>query len=145
MAQPLTVFVRGTVTDEGFQFEMSFPLVDEEPAVVNIAGGGATSLTDTRAGCVTPTVTGVWDQLSATKVAITGSFLTVEGTKSVPAITLGVGEGDCATMTRTETALTVATGLQISPPLEFFTNSEPPLTPVAVTEGGWTFTFTTKP
>ena len=143
--QLLTAFVRGAITDEGFQFEMDFPPVDQEPTVINVPGGGATSLVDTRAGCITPTISGVWDQFSATKVAIIGSFLSVEGTKSVPAITLGVGEGDCATMTRTESPVSVATGLQVALPLEFFTSETPPSVPVTVTEDGWTFTFTTKP
>lgn len=110
---------------------------------MDAAGGQAGALTDTRPGCLTPTVGGPWDELTATSVAITGSFLTVLGTASIPSITLGVGEGNCATTTRTEPATTRSAGVQIALPSELFTSVTAPATPVTVTQDGWTFTYTT--
>ncbi len=142
--QLLTAFVTADVMD-GLQFEMPFPLVNGDYAVANLPGGGATDLADTRDGCITPALDGVWDELQAKKATLTGTFLTIEGDQLAPAIILGVGEGDCATMTRTEPATTNEAGFQVGLPLEFFTSSDAPATPVATTQDGWTLTFTTMP
>jgi hypothetical protein len=143
-AEFLSAFVTGNVTDNGFQFQMSFPVVDELLTVMDIPGAEVRALADTRPGCVVPRV-GQWDELTAESVTITGSFLTVTGTAFIPAVTVGVGEGDCATMTTTSPATTRPAGVQVSLPLEFFTSSTPPTAPVTVTQDGWTFTYTTAP
>ncbi|HEY1088624.1 MAG TPA: hypothetical protein VGE37_13055, partial [Archangium sp.] len=64
-------------------------------------------------------------------------------TKSTSAITLGVGEGDCAVDTRVEPAKTTSSGVMITLPAQLFTSTEPPATPISVTQDGWTLTFTT--
>ena len=145
IAQQLTAFVTGTVTDEGFEFEMPFPLVDGERAVTNFAGAAVTDLRDTRTGCIQPSLGGSWDQLGATKVTLSGSFLSVEGQRTVPSITFGIGEGDCATMSRTEAESIRTEGLQVGLPVALFTSEKPAAMPLVVTEGGWTFTYTFRP
>ena len=142
--QLLTAFVTADVMD-GLQFEMPFPLVDGDYVVANLPGGGATELADTRVGCIKPSLDGVWDELQARKATLTGSFLTIEGDQLAPAIILGVGEGDCATTTRIEPAITTEAGFQIGLPLEFFTSADAPTKPVATTQDGWTLTYTTIP
>jgi hypothetical protein len=142
--QLLTSFVTATVKD-GIEFQLPWPLEDGDYVVGNPAGGDASDVKDTRDGCIQPTLDGAWDELNATTVTLTGSYLTIVGTTQAPAITLGVGEGDCATDTRIEPAVTTETGLQIGLPLEFFTSSDAPATPVAATQDGWTLTFTTVP
>ena len=51
--EPLTSFVTATVTD-AFEFQMPWPLESGEYTVSNLTGGGAESIADTRAGCITP-------------------------------------------------------------------------------------------
>lgn len=142
-AQLLTAFVTGDVTDEGVEFELPFPMVDGDLVMKNITGGSVTAVTDTRPGCITPTLGGTWDELNASKVTLTGRDFVVEGTHVVPTITLGVGEGDCATMTRTEAAATTTKGEQVLLPSQL--SSGPPATPLVVTSGYWTWTYTAKP
>jgi hypothetical protein len=141
--QPLAAFLTGIVTDDGFQFEMPFPLVDGNYTVANQSGGGAGSVMDTRSGCRVPSLGGPWDELLADKVTLTGNYLTVEGNRSAPPITMGVGEGDCASMSMTIPAATTPNGMQVGVPLDFFTSSTAPTAPVTMTQDGWTWTFTT--
>lgn len=141
--QPLTSFVTATVTD-AFEFTMPWPLASGTYPVSNIPGGGAGDVADTRAGCITPTLDGAWDELLARSVIFSGVELVVEGDTVAPAITLGVGEGDCATMTRVEPAQTTEDALLVTLPVEFFTSETPPAKPLVATEGGWTLTYTTQ-
>ncbi len=141
--QLLTTFVTAKVTD-GIEFEMPWPLADGVFDVTNLTGK-AEDVADTRAGCIQPELRDAWDQLDATRVVLTGTYLTIEGNTLAPPITLGVGEGDCATTTRTEPAQTTEGGLQIGLPLEFFTSSNPPESPVVSTGEGWTLTYSMIP
>ena len=142
--QMLTAFVSGNVTDEGFQFEMPFPLSDGDYPVLNLSGGTAANLMDSRTNCLTPTISDNWDELNATKATLTANYLTIEGSKYIPAITFGKGEGDCRIDLTTDPARTEMNGLMIGLPIELFTSSTPPSAPVTATEGSWTITVTTK-
>lgn len=142
--QLITAFVVGNCTDNGFDTNMSFPLVDETLIVADHVGGTVDGLHDTRPTCLTPAVTGAWDQLTPSSAEIMGSFITVTGTQNIPAITLGNGEGDCSVERRTEPAKTVSGGVQLSLPVELL-GSEPPAEPVQLTQDGWTLTFRTLP
>lgn len=145
MAQSLTAFVVGDVSDMGFTFEMPFPIADGEYTVSDSSGGGAANLRDTRSDCRGPTLEGPWDELRATRVTVTGSFVTIEGERSIPPITRGTGEGDCLAMSVTDPPRTeTQTGLQFGFPVELFTSATPPAVPVSTTEAGWTLTYTTK-
>ncbi len=142
--QPLTSFVAATVTD-AFEFTMPWPLESGTYSVSNLTGGGAGAVVDTRGGCITPALDGAWDELLARKATLTGIDLVVEGDHVAPAITLGVGEGDCATDTRVEPAQTTKTALLVTLPIEFFTSGSPPAKPLVATQDGWTLTYTTQP
>jgi hypothetical protein len=76
-------------------------------------------------------------------VTLSGSFITVAGARSQPAITRGAGEGDCAVDTFVEPAKTETDGLMIGLPSELL-GKTPPAGPVTSTQGSWTLTFTTK-
>lgn len=142
--QLLTAFVKGNVRDDGVTFQLQFPITgDEMPTFVNQLGGGVTGLMDTRVGCINPTSSGVWDELNVSSVVLSGNFVTLSGTKSTSAITLGVGEGDCAVDTRVEPVKTTSSGVMITLPTQLFTSTTPPATPISVTQDGWTLTFTT--
>jgi hypothetical protein len=141
--QSLAPFVTATVADSGFRFEMPFPIADGDYTVVNLSGGSASAVVDTRAGCVTPSLGGPWDELNATKVTLAGSFITVEGQRTAPSITMGAGEGNCAMMTTSVPAATSPNGLQVGVPNAFFTSTTPPAAPLVVIEGDWTWTYTT--
>jgi hypothetical protein len=142
--QTLTAFVKGDVTDNGFDSSMTFPVIDETLVLADHVGGTVDRIYDTRPGCVMPAVFGSWDQLTPASAEITGSFITVTGTANIPPITLGNGEGDCSVDRRTEPARTESTGLQISLPPALF-ESSPPAEPVVVDQDGWSFTFRTLP
>lgn len=144
MGQMLTAFVSGNVTDEGFQFEMPFPLMDGDYSVRNLTGGVAVNLTDSRTNCLTPTISGNWDELNATKATLAANYLTIEGSKSIPAITFGRGEGDCTVDRMTDPARTETSALMIALPIELLTSSTPPAGALTATEGSWTVTVTTK-
>jgi hypothetical protein len=132
-------FVTAEVSDDGFTFDLPLPLQDGSFAVTNLPGGGAASPTDTRSGCVQPSLGGAWNEFEATTAVLTGAILTVEGLKVTPAITHGVGEGDCATMTTMEPSSGTASGLQILLPSEVL--GEALTAPVTITDSGWTWTF----
>jgi hypothetical protein len=142
--QGLTAFVSGDVTDEGFQFEMPFPLIDGDYSPLNLSGGRAANLTDSRANCLTPTMSGDWDELNASKATLAANYLTIEGSRSVPAITFGRGEGDCSVDRTTDPARTEMNGFMVSLPIELLTSSTPPAAPLTATAGSWTLTITTK-
>jgi hypothetical protein len=142
--QLLTAFVEGNVTDNGFDTNMSFPVVDETLVIADHLGGTAEGLHDTRPTCLMPALIGSWDQLTPTSAEITGSFLTVTGTMNIPPITLGNGEGNCSVDRRTEDAKTQPGGVQLQLPFELL-DSSPPAEPIVATQDGWTFTFRTLP
>jgi hypothetical protein len=142
--QLLTTFVKGNVVDDGVKFQLQFPITgDETPPFVNQRGGDVSGLMETRVGCINPTSSGVWDELNVSSVVLSGNFVTLSGSKSTSAITLGVGEGDCAVDTRVEPAKTTSSGVMITLPTQLFTSTTPPATPISVTQDGWTLTFTT--
>lgn len=148
--QLLTAHVRGDVADDGFEFEMDWKQSEGNIEVKNKAGNSVTNLRDERIGCVPPALDGDWDELQAGGVTIVGSYFQVNGVRSVPAINVGVGEGDCLGMTRREAPRLENVGLQVMFPAEFFSSVDPPPVgspivsyPPAVP--GWVFTYSSVP
>lgn len=143
-AMDVIPFVRGTVTDS-YEFEMQFPPVTESPMPRN-TGQGVAGLMDTRSGCPTPKLGGDFDELHVEKIAVMGSAVTVTGTRKVPAVTVGTGEGACQT-TRVEPATSSPASVVFSLPVEFFTTATPPpaSSPLVVTDGDWKYTYQEAP
>lgn len=138
--QMIAPFVTAEINDDGFTIELPSPVRDGSFAVANLAAGGASSVSDTRTGCLQPSLAGAWDEFQATNAVIMGSILTIEGVKVTPAITRGVGEGDCGSTSITEAASSSSVGLQILLPSEVLGGA---LTaPVTFSDSGWTWTFT---
>ena len=137
-------FVIADVTDEGFEFEMPFPLQPDNYPARDLLGGGAMNVRDTRSGCLTPTLNGTWDQISVIHVNVNTVLISVWGTKSFPSITRGAGEGDCSVDTAVDPAVSEMDGPIFDVPPELRTGETPPAGTLTATTGGWTLTFTTK-
>jgi hypothetical protein len=143
MGAMLAPFVTGDVTDEGFQFEMPFPVPQDQFPVLNLGGGGVTNLMDSRSNCLTPSVNGTWDELNVATVTTSGLSLVVWGEKSRAEIVRGAGEGDCSVDTTIEPASSEMHGISFDLPLELQRDT-PPAAPLTATTDGWTLTITTK-
>lgn len=138
-SQLIAPFVTAQVSDEGFTLELPLPIQDGTFAVTNFPGGTASRLMDSRAGCLQPSLGGAWDELEAGSATVTGALLTIEGVRKIPLVTRGVGEGDCAVTTTTESPRTETSGLQILLPSEVLSgtlNSQ-----LLTNESGWTWNW----
>lgn len=141
----LAPFVQGDVVDEGVQFTFNFPPGGGTVIPESLGGGGVSNVHDTRSGCMNPTLSGAWDVVTANSVQLLGAGFTVLGTYSHGAVTYGVGEGDCATMSTTQAATTGDFAEAFDFPAELFTSPTPPEQPLTVVDGPWTWTFEKEP
>jgi hypothetical protein len=110
---------------------------------MDLAGGGASNLRDSRSGCLMPSLNGTWDQMSVISVNVSGAFVSVWGTQSFPSITRGAGEGDCSVDTTVDPALSTMDGVMFDLPLELL-GASPPSGTLTATTGAWSLTFTPK-
>lgn len=135
--EPITAFVVADVTDT-FDFEIPWPLTNGS-ADPNNHETSNDAYVDTRGGCLTPTADNALELFQVTAVEVIGASVGVTSMKSVPAITRGVGEGDCAVDSTVDPSQNGDNSFAMSFPLEFFTTT--PHGTYTVVDGYWTFTF----